>query len=47
LEERYQTHEGYVTAVKAAAQKAMAQGFLLPEDASRLLREAKESQVLH
>ncbi len=47
LEERYQTHEGYVTALKAAAQKAMAQGFLLPEDASRLLREAKESQVLH
>jgi len=47
LEERYQTHEGYVKAVKAAAQKAMAQGFLLPEDASRLLREAQESQVLH
>jgi hypothetical protein len=46
LEERYGTHEGYVAAVKAAAEKAVAERFLLREDANRLIRQATESDVL-
>jgi hypothetical protein len=46
LEERYQTHEGYVAAVKAAAAKAVAQKFLLQEDADRLVEAAASSKVL-
>ncbi len=46
LEERYGTHEGYVAAVRAAAQRLVAQGFLLPEDAARLVAEAEASGVL-
>jgi hypothetical protein len=46
LEERYANHEGYVTAVKAAAAKAVAQGFLLQADAARLVAEAEASNVL-
>jgi hypothetical protein len=46
LEERYRTHEGYVAAVKAAAAKAVAQRFLLQEDADRLVAAAASSNVL-
>jgi hypothetical protein len=46
LEERYGTHEGYVDAVRKAAERALASGFLLQDDAQRLVREAGESRVL-
>ena len=46
LEERYVNHDGYVAAVEAAASNAMNQGFLLPEDVSRLVNQAKTSDVL-
>jgi len=46
LEERYGSHEGYVAAVRKAADKAMAQGFLLAEDAANLIKAADASKVL-
>ena len=46
LEERYQTHDGYVRVVRAAAEAAVAQRFLLREDAARLIAEAERSDVL-
>lgn len=46
LEERYSDHAGYVAAVKKAAARAIATGFLLPEDAGRLIAAAEKSQVL-
>ncbi|UUZ76556.1 hypothetical protein LP414_02390 [Polaromonas sp. P1(28)-13] len=46
LEERYGSHDGYVAAVRQAADKAMAQGFLLPEDAASLVKDADASKVL-
>ncbi|WGT62832.1 alpha/beta hydrolase domain-containing protein [Variovorax paradoxus] len=46
LEERYGSHEGYQAAVRAAAEKASAEGFLLPADRDRLIRQAAESSVL-
>ena len=46
LEERYQSHEGYVEAVKAAAANAVVEKFLLPADADALVAEATESDVL-
>ncbi|CAN7583880.1 alpha/beta hydrolase domain-containing protein [Variovorax sp. LjRoot290] len=46
LEERYGNHEGYVAAVRAAAEKAFAEGFLLPADRERLIRQASDSAVL-
>ena len=46
LEERYQTHDGYVRVVRAAADAAVAQRVLLPEDAARLIAEAEQSDVL-
>ena len=46
LEERYGSHEGYVSAVRSAADGALAARFLLLEDAQRLVREAQGSQVL-
>jgi hypothetical protein len=46
LEERYGNHDGYVAAVRKAAEKAMGAGFLLAEDAPRLVREAEGSLVL-
>jgi hypothetical protein len=47
LEERYHTHAGYVAAVRAAAANAVAQGFLLPEDADALATQADASAVLN
>ena len=46
LEERYGTHDRYVGLVKAAAAKAVAGRFLLPEDADRLVAQAEASDVL-
>jgi hypothetical protein len=46
LEERYQTHDGYVRAVRAAADAAVAERFLSREDADRLIAEAQGSDVL-
>lgn len=46
LEERYHDHEGYVQAVRLAAQKAMAAGFLLKADADALIDQAEKSNVL-
>ena len=46
LEERYATHEGYVSAVRKATDRALTAKFLLPEDAERLVREAEASTVL-
>jgi hypothetical protein len=45
LEERYPNHELYVSAVKAAAEKAVKGRFLLPEDADRLIAQAAASDV--
>jgi hypothetical protein len=46
LEERYRDHAGYVEAVKTAAAKAVAEGFLLQADADRLIKLAADSNVL-
>jgi hypothetical protein len=41
LEERYGTHDYYVKKVEHAAKKLLRKGFLLPEDAARLIEEAR------
>lgn len=46
LEERYGNHDGYVAAVRKAADQARGAGLLLPADAERLVNEAGASQVL-
>jgi hypothetical protein len=46
IEERYHTHDGYVDAVKSAAAKAVASGFLLQADADKLIAQAAASDVL-
>jgi len=46
LEERYHNHDGYVAAVKAAAERLQRDRFLLRDDAQRLIREAEASNVL-
>ena len=46
LEERYGSHEGYVNAVRRAADRAVQAGFLLPTDASALMEAAQKSRVL-
>lgn len=46
LEERYGTHEAYVARVKAAASRAVAERFLLQDDADRLVAQAEQSKVL-
>ena len=46
LQERYATHDGYVAAVKKAAERSVAEGFLLPEDAAALIAAADKSAVL-
>jgi len=46
LEERYGTHAKYVDAVRAAAQKAVNDGFLLKPDADALIAQAAASDVL-
>ena len=46
LQERYGTHEKYVTVVGAAAARLVRERFLLPQDADRLIAEADASSVL-
>jgi len=46
LEERYGNHAGYLKAVRAAAENAIRQGFLLQADADALIRQAAQSNVL-
>lgn len=46
LEERYGNHRAYVDAVKTAAERAVAERFLLRSDADRLIAEAADSDVL-
>ena len=46
LQERYGSHDGYVAAVTNAASRAVAEGFLLQEDAATLVNAAKASAVL-
>jgi hypothetical protein len=46
LEERYGTHEGYVQAVGDTANRLVARGFLLPEDAAAAIAAADASDVL-
>ena len=46
LEERYGTHDGYVAKVKTAAAKAVAERFLLQDDADRIVAQAEKSNVL-
>jgi hypothetical protein len=46
LEERYGNHAGYVAAVRAAADKAVKERFLLREDADQLIAQASASDVL-
>jgi hypothetical protein len=46
LEERYATHAGYVDAVRSAAARAVAQGFMLQADADAAVAAADASEVL-
>ena len=46
LEERYGSHEAYVSKVRDAARGLVEQRFLLQEDADRLVREAEAGGVL-
>jgi hypothetical protein len=46
LQERYGDHAGYVAAVKAAADKLVAQGYLAAEDAATLIANAEASDIL-
>ena len=46
LQERYHDHAGYVAAVRAAAARLEAQGFLLAQDARRAIAAAQASGVL-
>ena len=45
IEERYPTNADYVTKVAAAAERLVAQRFLLPDDAKRLVDEAAKSGI--
>jgi hypothetical protein len=45
LEERYPTHEAYVTAVRNAANGLRAQRLLLDEDVQAYVQRAEASQV--
>jgi hypothetical protein len=46
LEERYGSHEGYVKAVRTAADRALAEGFLLQRDADAIVAQAVASDIL-
>jgi hypothetical protein len=46
LEERYKTHEGYVAAVRRAAEKLQQQRFLLAADVERYVQQAQTSKAL-
>jgi hypothetical protein len=46
LEERYRNHDGYVAAVKTAAEKLQKQRLLLPADVQQYIERAQASDVL-
>jgi hypothetical protein len=46
LEERYGTHDRYVTLVRAAAERLVRGRYLLQDDADRLIAQADASSVL-
>ena len=46
LEERYGSHAGFVDAVRKAADKVKASGFLLEKDAAAMVKAAESSNVL-
>ena len=46
LQERYTSHAGYVAAVSKASARAVAEGFLLDDDAASLIKAASDSAVL-
>jgi hypothetical protein len=46
LEERYRNHDGYVAAVKTAAEKLQRQRLLLPADVQQYIERAQASDVL-
>jgi hypothetical protein len=46
LEERYGDHAGFVRRVREVVIQQVAQGWLLQEDADRLVKQAEESTVL-
>jgi hypothetical protein len=46
LEERYTDHAGYVRAVKAAIENVVSDGYLLPDDAAVMVKQAEQSAVL-
>jgi hypothetical protein len=46
LEERYQTHDGYVKAVVVAADSLVKEGYLLRVDADAMIEQAKAGTVL-
>jgi Alpha/beta hydrolase domain len=45
LQERYGNQAGYVAKVEEAAQKLVSEGFLLPDDAARIVQEARQSNL--
>lgn len=45
LAARYATHDDYVAAVRTSAEQAVADGFLLPEDAEAMVAEAEAAAV--
>jgi Alpha/beta hydrolase domain len=46
LEERYRDHAGFVARVRAVVAKQIADGWLMADDADRIVREAEASDVL-
>jgi hypothetical protein len=44
-EERYGSHADYVAKVEAAAAKLVSERFLLPDDAARLVAEARNRDL--
>lgn len=45
VQERYQTHQGYIEAIRKSVQTLVEQRFLLPEDADIYIRSAQESKM--
>jgi hypothetical protein len=45
LEERYPSHAAYVAKVKAQADKLVAQRYMLPADAARIVKEAEAAKI--
>jgi hypothetical protein len=46
LEERYKDHEGFVGRVRDVVAQQVADGWLLPDDAEKLITQAEASDVL-